>query len=163
MPHRVLVVDDEPRVLASMARCLRLAGFQVEFVRTPQEALELCEERSFDVAVLDFIMPGVDGVELLARIRKLRPLIRAVVVSGKIEESVSEKHVAKRLHESVEADKFLHKPVSCATLVQTINELLTPDPTSDWRQLAKKMVNGKTASIKKAKSAAVELKKLRKK
>lgn len=163
MPHRILVVDDEPRVLASMARCLRLSGFQVESAPSGERALELCEEHSFDVVVLDFIMPGIDGVELLARIRKLRPLIRAVVVSGQINDSVSEKEVGRRLRDAVEADQYLNKPVSCATLVETINGLFAEDPGSDWKKIAKRVVNGKGASITKAKAAAKDLKKHRKK
>jgi CheY-like chemotaxis protein len=163
MPTRVLVVDDEPRVLASMARCLRLEGFQVDSAASANGALELCQERSFDVVVLDFIMPGIDGVELLARIRKIRPLVRAIVLSGQIDDSIAEKDIAKRLRDSVEADQFLNKPISCGTLVKTINDVLTADPSSDWKALAKKMVDGKSASIKHAKAAATELKKHRKK
>ena len=162
MSQRILVVDDEPRVLTSMQRCLRLAGFQVESASSGKAALDLCEERSFDVVVLDFIMPGIDGVELLARIRKIRPLIRAIVVSGQIDESVGEKEVAKRLRESVEADQYLNKPVSCAGLVQTINNILAEEPSTDWKAIAKKMVDGKGASIKGAKAAAKDLKKYRK-
>jgi CheY-like chemotaxis protein len=163
MPNRVLVVDDQPRVLASMARCLRLAGFQVESAQSAKDALGLCEARSFDVVVLDFIMPGIDGVELLARIRKLRPLVRAIILSGKIDDSLGEREVAKRLREAVEADEFLNKPVSCDGLVASINNLLTAEPPNDWKQVAKKMVNGKNSSIAQAKAAAGELKKHRKK
>jgi CheY-like chemotaxis protein len=146
-----------------MGRCLRLNGFQVTPARSGKEALSICEEHSFDVVVLDFIMPGLDGVELLARIRKLRPLIRAVILSGQIDDTITEKEVAKRLRESVEADTFLAKPVSCETLVSTITHLLTADPSTDWQELAKKMVQGKNSSIKAAKTAATELKKFRKK
>jgi DNA-binding NtrC family response regulator len=163
MSNRVLVVDDQPRVLASMARCLRLAGFQVESAQSSKDALALCDEYSFDVVVLDFIMPGINGVELLARIRKIRPLVRAVVISGQIDDSLGEKEVAKRLRESVEADEFLNKPVSCTSLVATISNLLAAEPSADWRNIAKKMVNGKSSSIKKAKTVAGELKKFRKK
>jgi CheY-like chemotaxis protein len=157
-----LVVDDEPRVLAAMARCLKLAGFQVEAASSGKDALSLCEDHSFDVVVLDFIMPGIDGVELLARIRKLRPLIRAVVVSGQIDESIAEKEVAQRLRQSVEADHYLNKPVSCASLVEVINRLLAEDPGNDWKGIAKRMVNGKGTNIGKAKAAAKDLKKHRK-
>jgi CheY-like chemotaxis protein len=163
MPHRVLVVDDEPRVLASMARCLRLAGFQVESAASGKAALTLCEEHSFDVVVLDFIMPEIDGVVLLARIRRMQPLTRAVVLSGKIDDSIGEREVAKKLRDAVEADQYLNKPVSAAELVQTINNLLTEEPAADWRKTAKKMVTGKSASIKSAKKAASDLKKHRKK
>lgn len=163
MPHRVLVVDDEPRVLASMARCLRLAGFQVESAASGKAALALCEEHSFDIVVLDFIMPEIDGVVLLARIRKMQPLTRAVVLSGKLDDSIGEREVAKKLRDAVEADEYLNKPISAADLVQTINNLLAEEPATNWRETAKKMVNGKSASVKSAKKAASDLKKHRKK
>jgi DNA-binding NtrC family response regulator len=162
MPQQILVVDDEPRVLAAMARCLRLAGFRVESAVSAQAALALCEENSFDVVVLDFIMPGTDGVELLARIRKVQPLVRAIVVSGQIDVSVGEEDIAKRLREAVEADHYLHKPVSCTLLVDTIKSVVTDSPATDWRTIARRMVTGKSASIQGARKTAKDLKKHRK-
>jgi len=160
---RVLVVDDEPRVLSSMCRCLRLAGFRVLSAGLARDALTLCDAHSFDVVILDLIMPGMDGVELLARIRKVQPLVRSVVLSGKIDEDLAERDIARKLRESVEADAYLSKPVSGTRLVETVRGVIVKDPPGDWKAIAKRMSNGKDLKIKTAKDAAKELKKFRKK
>lgn len=161
MPFHVLVVDDEADVLAAIARCLKLRGFEVRTATSPRDALALCEEQTFDLLILDFIIPGIDGLELLARIRRLSPLARAIVVSGQLDRAYKEEDVARRLQETVEADGYLSKPVSCADLVELSNRLLGTDTTADWREVAKRIVAGKTSNIQKAKNAAKELKRAR--
>jgi DNA-binding response OmpR family regulator len=87
MPYQVLAVDDDSDVLGPMERCLRLRGFDVFTATSAEAALALCDEHSFDLVILDFIMPGTDGLELLARIRKVCPLARSVVISGQLDRS----------------------------------------------------------------------------
>ena len=162
MAYKVLVVDDETPVLGPIERCLRLKGFEVSTAANSKDALALCEKQTFDLLVLDFIMPGVDGLELLARIRKLSPLARAIIVSGQLDRAYKEQDIAQRLRETVEADGYLNKPVSCDALVQLSNALLDEDVHASWRQTASRVVAGKEGSIVKAKTAAKELKKAKK-
>ena len=58
------------------------------------------------MVVLDFIIPEINGVELLARIRKVQPLVRAIVVSGQIDDSLADIDIAKRLQDAVEEIDF---------------------------------------------------------
>jgi len=162
MPFQVLVVDDEVDVLAAIERCLRLRGFEVATASSSLAALALCEERTFDLLILDFSIPGIDGLELLARIRRLSPLARAIVVSGQLDRAYKEEDLARKLRETVEADAYLSKPISCSTLVELSNTLLGSDTTSDWRKVAARIVAGKGSQIQKAKKTAKELKKARK-
>jgi len=162
MAYKVLVVDDETSVLGPIERCLRLRGFEVSTATTSKDALELCEKQTFDLLVLDFIMPGVDGLELLARIRKVSPLARAIIVSGQLDRAYKEQDIAQRLRETVEADGYLNKPVSCDELVQLSNTLLNEDAGASWQQIANRIVAGKEGTIAKAKSAAKELKRAKK-
>ena len=69
MPNRILIVDDEKLVLAGFKTALELEGYRVWTSQNAKAALALVQEASFDLIVLDFIMPGMDGLELLARIR----------------------------------------------------------------------------------------------
>lgn len=161
MPYRVLVVDDEVDVLEPIERCLRIQGFQVSTATSAKAALALCEEHTFDLLILDFIMPGVDGLELLARIRKLSPLVRSIIVSGLLDRSYKEEEIAKRLRETVEADGYLNKPLSCESLTELSTTLLNEDSKATWRQVASRIVAGKTGTVVRAKSAAKEFKKVK--
>ena len=70
-PHaRVLLVDDEEAVRASLERGLRLERFAVNLARDGQEALDLLTTQAYDLIVLDVSMPGVDGLEVCRRLRE---------------------------------------------------------------------------------------------
>ena len=160
MPYRILVVDDEPLVLDALARSLELEGYSVERARTPQQALDKCDEH-FDLVLLDFLIPGMNGVELLARIRRQLPMIRSIVVSGKLELSADEKQISLDLKTSIEADVYLHKPVSDERLVSTVLDLLTDQPSQDWQKIGQRITDGQRPTLKNAKEAAAKLRKLR--
>ena len=66
----VLVVDDEPQLLRLVEEALRAAGHQVVAVTRGEDALELTDRQQFDLVVLDVMMPGMSGIELLARLRE---------------------------------------------------------------------------------------------
>jgi len=68
----VLVVDDEPRILRFVRAELEAAGFEVLTASDGSSALELVESHSPDLVVLDVIMPGMDGFEVLRRLRSRR-------------------------------------------------------------------------------------------
>jgi two-component system KDP operon response regulator KdpE len=72
--RRVLVVDDEPRVLKFVAIALRLRGFEVVSTTSGEEALELIKSAEPDIVLLDVIMPGIDGFEVLEKLRTFTEL-----------------------------------------------------------------------------------------
>jgi len=90
MTARILLVDDEPAVLKAWTKALRHAGHHVTSASSPDEALVAADEHIFDVLVVDYVMPAMTAVELLARVRKKQPLVRAIVVSGRIEGTLTE-------------------------------------------------------------------------
>src|SRR5688572_25944526 len=108
----VLVVDDEALVRSSWEKALRHGGYHVLTAATAERALELCDEHNFDVVVLDFIMPSLDGVNLLVQIRKRLPFVRSLIVSGKLDTDVTQADLSSELKAEVEADRYLHKPLS---------------------------------------------------
>ncbi|MFQ5514956.1 MAG: HDOD domain-containing protein [Myxococcota bacterium] len=87
--ERVLFVDDEPRVTDGLRRLLRgyRDRWEMTFVNDPDEALRLTREQGFDVVVSDMRMPGMDGAELLERIRQLSPNTVRIILSGQSEAS----------------------------------------------------------------------------
>jgi two-component system response regulator AtoC len=79
----ILAVDDERDFLESLARALRVAGYaDVTTRESPAEALALFERESFDVALLDITMPGMDGLELLTCIKERSPQTECIMVTA---------------------------------------------------------------------------------
>ncbi|MEW5983467.1 MAG: response regulator [Acidobacteriota bacterium] len=82
MGRRVLVVDDEPVVANSMRRTLSRRGFRVEEAFSGREALTRILNDMYDLVLLDLKMPDANGLELLPTIRKQRPALPVVMVTG---------------------------------------------------------------------------------
>ncbi len=156
---RVLIVDDEKLVLEGFKTALELEGYNVWTAQDANAALKLAQEATFDLIVLDFIMPGMDGIELLARIRKHLPLLRSIIISGKIDGKTPEEDLTKTLGEQVEADLYLHKPVSNERLITAVKALLTDPQAGDWKTIAGQLVQRQAAPIGKARATAKSLKK----
>lgn len=66
---KILVVDDEPSIVDSVATVLRYEGFEVDVAHTGRAALQMAQESSFDLIVLDVMLPDLDGLEVTRRIR----------------------------------------------------------------------------------------------
>ncbi len=78
----ILIVDDEKGVQTSIQGILQDAGFDAEAVSSAEEALELLVKREFAVVLLDIWLPGMDGLQALARIRQICPETAVVMISG---------------------------------------------------------------------------------
>ncbi len=83
MNGRVLVVDDEDVVIRSCRRVLSDSGFEVEAATDGSAALEKIGQHEFDVVLLDIMMPGIDGVEVLRRIKEDHPQVEVVMITGR--------------------------------------------------------------------------------
>ena len=79
---RILCVDDEPHIAAALRRMLRAAGHAVHVAGSGEEALALLEAESIDLVISDMRMPGMDGAQLLARVRDRWPAVARVLLTG---------------------------------------------------------------------------------
>ena len=79
---RILVVDDEPIVCKSCEKVLSSAGHTVEILQSSRAALERIQEEIFDVVILDIKMPGMDGMELLKRVKKADEEMVVIMITG---------------------------------------------------------------------------------
>ena len=71
--QNILIVDDEPNLLESFKIGLELKDYIVSIAASGKKALEAINKRGFDVVLLDIHMPGMDGLETLTEIKKVRP------------------------------------------------------------------------------------------
>jgi CheY-like chemotaxis protein len=82
-PHsNILLVDDNQDGLLVRRALLEELGYGVQIARTGEEGLKLFEDTHFDVVVTDYRMPGMNGVELIGRIRTLNANARVILLSG---------------------------------------------------------------------------------
>ena len=83
---KILVVDDESMIREAMRQLLEHCGCEVEAFDNGQAALNRLAERTFDVVITDFSMPGMQGDQLVAHIRKLIPDQRIIMATAFLEE-----------------------------------------------------------------------------
>jgi putative nucleotidyltransferase with HDIG domain len=130
--HRILFVDDDPNVLSGLRRMLRpfREQWEMEFAANGPAALEaLCAGAPFDVIVSDMRMPGMDGAELLTRVRERWPGILRFVLSGQTDQELA-------LRASGPAHQFLSKPCDGQLLIATIQRALGVRDTLSTSSLA---------------------------
>ena len=82
MSARILIVDDEDIVVRSCVRILGDGDYQVEAVQDSTEALRKIDEGQFDVVILDIMMPKMDGMEVLRRVKEAHPDIDVIMITG---------------------------------------------------------------------------------
>jgi len=85
---RILVVDDEPTVLSVIERVLQQSGYDVTVCTGGQQAFSYYASNRFDLVLLDVMMPDLDGVEILQRLRATHPRARVMLMTGHAEENV---------------------------------------------------------------------------
>ena len=81
-PARLLIVDDEFSMRDSLAAWFQEDGHDVVAAESAEQALRTLDDHRFDVALLDIKMPGIDGVELLERVRVIDPSIRVIMITA---------------------------------------------------------------------------------
>lgn len=94
MIARILVIDDEEIILRSCLRIFADKEFQVETVQNGMAALRKIEEGQYDLLILDLMMPKMNGLEVLQRVRASHPEIIVIMVTGLAQDDSAEKALA---------------------------------------------------------------------
>jgi CheY-like chemotaxis protein len=116
VPCRILLVDDEEDACLVLGDVLEDMGCEVKAVCRPEEAVQIGRAQSFDLVLLDIRMPGMDGIEVLRRIRNGGHR-EIVMLTGFIDEALD---VEARGEGAVDV---LHKPVDLQALLQRVMAL----------------------------------------
>jgi DNA-binding response OmpR family regulator len=121
MRHRVLIIDDEESMRLFLARIL-VSGLQAEvtLAGTCEQALHLAGNYAYDAILLDLLMPGIGGQEVLRRLRRASPNVATpLIVVSVLADSATQSRCLK-----MGATAYLVKPVERNTLVSTVKSQL---------------------------------------
>ena len=133
MAHSILWADDEIDLLKPHIIFLKSRGYDLTTVNNGRDALNLVEERPFDLIILDENMPGLSGLETLQRIKEKSPQTPVIMITKSEEENIMDQAVGNKI-----AD-YLIKPVNPNQILLSIkknlhgNELVTRRTAADYR------------------------------
>jgi DNA-binding response OmpR family regulator len=123
MKKRILLVEDEPNIVVSLTFLLERAGFDVATETNGQKALETILEDPPDTLVLDVMLPGLDGFEILRRVRADQRVEKLPVLMLTAKGQREDRKNALEFG----ADKFITKPFSNAEIVEVVQDLVARD------------------------------------
>ncbi|MGE5187590.1 MAG: response regulator [Betaproteobacteria bacterium] len=115
---RILIVDDDETILATMKAILEDEGYIVDLASTGEEAIQLTMKKTYNIALLDIRLPDMEGIELLKLMRDSVPRTRKVMVTG----YPSMQNAIDALNKN--ADAYLLKPLDNEKLLSLVKEQL---------------------------------------
>ena len=127
MPSKLLIVDDERQFVQTLSERLRLREIGSVIAYDGESALSMIKEEEPDVMILDLKMPGIDGIEVLKRVKQTNPRIEVIILTG--HGSEADKEMCMQLG----AFAYLQKPVDVNVLSDTIkraNEKIKQDTSN---------------------------------
>ncbi len=138
----ILIVDDEKNIRLTLSQALETLGAEIDTAANGDEALTKLKEKEFGLILLDIRMPGMDGMEVLRRVRDIRPDIRIIMITayGTIESAVE----AMKLG----AVDFLQKPFDPEEIRELVSRVMDRDKLDErkvvdyasYLELAKKCI-----------------------
>ena len=114
---KILLVEDDPDIAALLELNLQDEGYQIIHESSGERALALLEQQVWDAAILDIMLPGVDGLEICRRIRRMDRYLPVIIISARSSEA------QRVLGLETGADDYLAKPFSVLELVARVKAL----------------------------------------
>src|SRR6516162_57003 len=125
MNNRILIVDDETNVRLNFRTTLEMEGYEFFEARSAEQAVDILAEHSFALAILDMRLPGMDELELLAKMRECGTSVPAMIVTA----CGDPPHAVKAM--KLGAIDFLQKPLRPAELRNIVDEIVKRHAGSD--------------------------------
>jgi CheY-like chemotaxis protein len=116
LPAKVLLIDDEKEFVQTLSERLQMRDIGTAVVFDGEEALSVIDKEEPEVMILDLRMPGIDGIEVLRRVKKTRPQVEVIILTG----HGSEKD--RELAMGLGAFAYLEKPVDIQRLTNVLRE-----------------------------------------
>jgi YesN/AraC family two-component response regulator len=139
MAYQILIVDDDPQFRDELACCLE--DYKVTEASSGEIALQLIQQpNSFDLVILDVIMPGIHGTEVLKQIKRLKPKLPVIILTGRSCKDFAIE--ALKAH----ADDYIEKPFHVDKFLDTIRKVLASKAVTP--KLQAQGVAGKVAQAK---------------
>lgn len=113
---RILVIDDDAGIRLACQRALRSEGFKVSTAADGEEGLQLLSSAPHDLVLLDMMMPGIGGLEMLEHIHELEPNAVCIVITGYATVELAVQAIKKGAYD------FIAKPFDADTLLLTVNQ-----------------------------------------
>lgn len=153
MPHRILLVDDHPRNLLALEAILLPHGYELLRAADGPSALEAVMRERPDLMLLDLMMPGMDGIEVLTRLRASDGGAHVPVVL--VTASTERDHRLRGLEAG--ADEFLEKPIDVPILLARVRTLLALKDSRDALQASRDELGRRNAALEAAQREQREL------
>jgi len=118
----ILVVDDAPAIRQFLRSALEGAGYKVSEAANGKEATAQIRQVTFDLAIIDLVMPEQDGLETLRALKRELPAFRTIAISGAF--AGPELHAHLRMAELLGARASLPKPLSIQLVLETVSKVL---------------------------------------
>lgn len=120
MPHKVLIVDDEANIVISLEFLMEQAGYAVDVARTGDEALAKIDHFAPDLVLLDVMLPGIDGFDILQRVRQNPARAQTAIIM--LTAKGRDVEVTKGL--ALGANAYITKPFSTRELLAEVRRCL---------------------------------------
>ncbi len=115
---RVLIVDDEVELVETLVERLELRGYEPAGVHTGDEAVDRVKTEPYDVVVLDVKLRGESGVDVMKRIKQIKPDLPVLLLTGHMSQETSEECL------KAGALDYLIKPIQIDRLIEKLNEAI---------------------------------------
>lgn len=116
--RRVLIVDDVDDFCQALREIFELSGYEASVAHSGAEALSAAARNRFNLFLLDFLMPGMNGLELFSRLKEMNPATSALMITG----MAAEKDIQEALHMGVK--EVFYKPINIEEMLATAERIL---------------------------------------
>jgi len=123
----ILVMEDDATISAALDMILTEAGYDVDVAETGEAALELFEQKRFDLIIADLKLPGINGMEVIKQIKEKTPEMEVIVITGVGTQPIAEEAMTLGAHD------FLPKPFTDDQIKTAINEALKEHDAGPFR------------------------------
>jgi YesN/AraC family two-component response regulator len=120
--YKLLIIDDEPHILLMLKKMLERSGYEVDLAANGVEGINLFRKSNADLVITDIIMPEKEGLETIREMRRIKPDLKIIAMSGGGKVSADNYLEIARIFG---ASKIIEKPFTQKEIISAVRELLT--------------------------------------